>query len=95
MIEEGENLGAICSISEDEFKCLTKLNEQIQGNTEKQKNPFLEGTVSWTVWIFARLGGWMGYGSQRKPGATTLIRGMHKFYQIYKGYALNIDVCTR
>jgi hypothetical protein len=37
----------------------------------------------------------MGYSSQRKPGATTILNGINKFYQIYSGYELSIDVCTR
>lgn len=95
MIEEGETLETICSFSENEFECLSMLNQKLQGNTEKQKNPFQDKTTAWAVWIFSRLGGWMGYSSQRKPGATTILNGINKFYQIYNGYALSIDVCTR
>ena len=94
-IEEGETLETICSFSEHEFACLSMLNQKLQGSTEKQKNPFPDRTTAWAVWIFSRLGGWMGYSSQRKPGATTILNGINKFYQIYSGYELSIDVCTR
>lgn len=95
MIDEGETLRTVCSFSELEFECLSKLNSSLQGRTEKQKNPFPERSAQWTIWILSRLGGWMGYGSQRKPGATTILNGLQKFYQIYSGYEMKIDVCTR
>lgn len=95
IIEEGETLETICSFSEHEFECLSMLNQKLQGKTEKQKNPFQDKSTAWAVWIFSRLGGWKGYSSQRKPGATTILLGMTKFYQIYSGYALSVDVCTR
>ena len=78
----------ICSFSEHEFECLSMLNEKLQGKTEKQNNPFQDKSTAWAIWIFSRLGGWMGYSSQRNPGATTILNGINKFYQIYSGYAL-------
>jgi hypothetical protein len=94
-IEEGENLVSISSFSVDEFKCLELLNEKYQGNTEKLKNPYKPKSTKWVNWVVARIGGWKGYKSQRKPGLTTIINGLEKFYNIYSGFAMGKDVCTR
>ncbi|MBI3882724.1 MAG: transposase, partial [Sphingobacteriales bacterium] len=46
-------------------------------------------------WIIARLGGWKGYSSERKPGITTLWIGLEKFYDTYNGWRMIKDVYTR
>jgi hypothetical protein len=94
-IEEGEYLESISSYSESEYECLEKINKTLEGKTEKQKNPFKNKTGKWVNWIFARIGGWKGYASQRKAGKTTLINGMKKFYTVFDGFMMNKDVCTR
>ena len=87
-IEEGETLESISSFNKDEFKCLSRLNETLEGKTEKQKNPYIPNSNLWVLWIMARLGGWKGYSSQRKAGMTTIIAGLGAFYTIYKGWKL-------
>lgn len=62
----------------EEQKVLKYVNEQYEGNTLKQKNPFSPTQTSWATWIVARLGGWKGYQSQRLPGPITLKRGLDK-----------------
>jgi hypothetical protein len=94
-LEEGLTLDMISSFSADEFECLTLLCKNLEGNTEKQKNPFKPQSVQWVIWIMARLGGWKGYASQRKPGMTTILQGIKKFYQVYEGWSIKKDVCTR
>jgi len=59
---------------------LEKLNQTLEGNTQKQQNPFPRQQLSWAVWVIARLGGWKGYRSQRLPGPITIKRGLQKFY---------------
>jgi hypothetical protein len=41
------------------------------------------------------MGGWKGYDSQRKMGATTILNGLKRFYEIYNGWVIAKDVCTR
>lgn len=64
---------------EEEQLVLEKVNERVQGRTEKQKNPFPKEQLSWATWIIARLGGWKGYQSQRPPGPRTIKIGLEKF----------------
>ena len=71
-----------------EQACLDQLNEKLQGTTENQCNPHKQGTIKWGTWVVARLGGWKGYKSQRKPGPVTLQKGLVKFYTIYEGWNL-------
>ena len=88
-IEEGETLESIASFSPDEFKCLEKVQAGLEGKTEKQKNPYKQHSTQWVLWILARLGGWKGYQSQRKPGMTTIINGLDRFYTLFNGWVLN------
>jgi hypothetical protein len=78
-----------------EIECLEKINQRMQGKTQKLSNPFKKTTLSWAFWILARLGGWKGYASQRKPGFATLINGLNKFYILFTGYAMEKDVGTQ
>lgn len=87
-IEEGESLESISSYSKEEFKCLEKVLTTLEGKTDKQKNPHKKKSIKWIIWIFARLGGWKGYASQRKAGITTIIEGMNKFNTIMNGWEL-------
>jgi hypothetical protein len=79
----------------EEIECLEKINRQVQGSTQKLSNPFNKEKLPWAFWILARIGGWKGYASQRKPGFATLINGTSKFYAIYQGFSLEKDVGTQ
>ncbi len=37
--------------------------------------------LKWGVWIIARLGGWKGYASEKRPGPQTIHRGLSEFYK--------------
>lgn len=74
--------------TKDEQLCLTQANQKLEGATEKLSNPNRPQTLQWAAWIIARLGGWKGYTSQRKPGPVVLHRGFIKFYQLYEGWLL-------
>lgn len=74
--------------TKDEQQCLEQLNQKLEGQTNKLSNPHRTATLKWATWIIARLGGWKGYASQRKPGPIVLHRGFIKFYQLYEGWTL-------
>ncbi|MGB4774423.1 MAG: hypothetical protein WBP45_04570, partial [Daejeonella sp.] len=61
---------------------------KVAGGTTKLSNPHQPQTLKWATWIIARLGGWKGYASQRKPGPLVLHRGLIKFYQLYDGWVI-------
>ncbi|MBC8079550.1 MAG: IS4 family transposase [Gorillibacterium sp.] len=93
---EGEDPEAGMVFTPEQQQCLAVIEQKVSGNTEKLKNPFAIGQLKWAVWVIARLGGWKGYSSQRKPGMTTLLRGLEKFSLLYEGYNLmDEDVGTR
>jgi hypothetical protein len=68
------------AFTKHEQKYLKKISKQYKGRTDKQKNLFKEGTLNWAAWIIARIGGWKGYGSQRKAGPITMYEGLVKFH---------------
>ena len=76
--------------TEKEQECLKQLNKQLQGNTEKSKNPHPSNSLAYASWIIGRLGGWKGYVKSRPPGPITMIKGLTKFYNILNGYYLII-----
>jgi hypothetical protein len=73
----------------DQQKCLMMMNKQLEGETDKLKNPAKPSSLRWATWIIARLGGWKGYHSQRKPGPIVLQKGLAKFYQVYQGWLIH------
>ena len=72
----------------EQQQCLQMMNMQLEGRTEKLKNPSNPNTLKWATWIIARLGGWKGYRSQRKPGPIVLQKGLAKFYHMYEGWTM-------
>ena len=67
------------------------ISAKYEGETEKLKNPAKANTLKWATWIIARLGGWKGQSSQRKPGPIVLQKGLAKFYNVYEGWKLYQD----
>ena len=56
------------TFSAEQQQCLEQIAPTLDGNTEKQRNPYPSGSLAWASWVIARLGGWTGYQSQRPPG---------------------------
>lgn len=81
--------------SEQEIECLEIQIKQLEGKTEKLKNPYKSSDLKRYIWVIARLGGWKGYLSERKPGITTFWIGLQKFTAIMQGYKLFRDVSRR
>ncbi|MDQ0475493.1 IS4 family transposase [Labrys wisconsinensis] len=65
---------------------LEELSSEMEGNTQKQKNPYPIGSLARAQWVIARLGGWTGYYG--KPGSKTYAKGLEKFAAIKRGVAL-------
>jgi hypothetical protein len=75
----------------EEKQVLEKLNGRVSGKTEKITNPHPDNSLAWAVWIIARLGGWSGYKSGRKPGPVTIHRGLETLHTIFWTYNLMND----
>lgn len=45
----------------------------LEGKTERQKNPHPRGSLAYAAWVCARLGGWTGYYG--KPGPIVMLKG--------------------
>jgi hypothetical protein len=93
--DEEESLDASISFTENEVQCLEMQCSKLEGKTEKQKNPHRKSSLRYATWVIARLGGWKGYSKERKPGLTTLWIGLERFFDIYRGWLLAVDVSTR
>jgi len=94
-MEEEEPLPAGLSFQQEELECIEVQCKKLEGKTEKQKNPYPASTLKYVTWVIARLGGWKGYATARKPGLTTLWIGLEKFYNIFHGWTIAKDVYTR
>lgn len=81
--------------SQEEIECLDVQIQQLEGKTEKLKNPYKPSDLKRYIWVIARLGGWKGYLSERKPGITTFWIGLQKFSTIMQGWMLFRDVSRR
>jgi len=81
--------------SEQEIECLEVQIQQLEGKTEKLKNPYKPSDLKRYIWAIARIGGWKGYLSERKPGITTFWTGLQKFSAIMQGWVLFRDVSRR
>jgi hypothetical protein len=81
--------------AEQEIECLDFQITQLEGNTQKLKNPYKPSDLKRYIWAIARLGGWKGYAKQRKPGITTFWIGLQKFSAIMQGWMLFRDVSRR
>ena len=60
--------------------------DQLQGKTERQKNPHPKGSLAYASWVCARLGGWTGYYG--KPGPIVMLEGWLQFQAMKRGAAL-------
>lgn len=84
----------------NEVNVLQHVQPTLEGKTAKQKNPHPPNSLAWAAWIIARLGGWKGYASERKPGPITMLQGLQAFASILQGWSLargsvTKDVCIR
>lgn len=60
------------------------IGKTLKGKTERQKNPYKEGSLSWLSWITARLGGWNCY--YKPPGPKTTACGWRRLADKLNGF---------
>jgi hypothetical protein len=74
-----------------EIQAIQALNTQLEGKTEKQKNPYPKYSLAFAVWVIARLGGWKPNASPRPPGPVTILNGVTIFHNIMTGFQLKLE----
>lgn len=77
--------------TEQEHGCMILLNKQLEGNTEKLKNPYSLHSLAFAAWVIARLAGWSGYQSQRPAGPIDFLKGLQRFNDKFSGFILAKD----
>lgn len=65
---------------------LKAFTAELEGKTERQKNPHPYGSLAYAAWVCARLGGWTGYYG--KPGPAVMLHGWLRFQNAKVGAAL-------
>jgi len=73
----------------DDKAVLEALSTQLEGATERQKNPHPKGTLAFAAWVIARLGGWTAYYG--KPGPKIMRIGLEDFRHIKYGTTLRLQ----
>jgi hypothetical protein len=74
----------------DERQALEAVSAELEGKTQRQKNPHPKGSLAYAAWVCARLGGWTGYYG--KPGPIVMLRGLHQFRAFQQGWSLAQNV---
>jgi hypothetical protein len=69
---------ASLAFAQHEIKLIAILNQQMQGNTARQKNPHPPNSLAWAAWVIAKLGGWHQYEA-KPPGPITFLNGLTAF----------------
>jgi hypothetical protein len=68
---------------------LEVLSTQLEGKTDRQKNPHPRGSLAFASWVIGRLGGWTGYYG--KPGPRVMRQGLDDFQRIKYGTTLRLQ----
>jgi hypothetical protein len=78
-LKNNHKIKASLLFSEEELTFMRIYMNELEGKTEKLKNPYQKDSVQWAAWGIARLGGWSGYDSQGPPGYITMKNGLDRF----------------
>lgn len=54
-------IAADSCFSKEEQQCMAYQIKELEGKTQKHKNPYITNDLKRYVWVIARLGGWKGY----------------------------------
>jgi hypothetical protein len=68
---------------------LEAISAQLEGKTERQKNPHPRSSLAFAGWVIGRLGGWTGYYG--KPGPRIMRQGLDDFQRIKYGTTLRLQ----
>jgi hypothetical protein len=68
---------------------LEAVSTQLEGKTDRQKNPHPKGSLAFASWVIGRLGGWTGYYG--KPGPRVMRQGLDDFQRIKYGTSLRLQ----
>ncbi|MGH1437244.1 MAG: hypothetical protein ACRBG0_22580 [Lewinella sp.] len=83
--EQPQGLAIQDGFDEVDVSIIQGLNQKLEGNTDKLKNPHPPQSMAFASWVVARLGGWSGYASQRPPGPKTMWDGLQRLKIIAEG----------
>jgi len=73
----------------DDIPLIEAYSKDLEGKTERQKNPHPKGSLAYAAWVCARLGGWTGYYG--KPGPIVMLRGWRQLNAAKNGWTLAIN----
>jgi hypothetical protein len=76
----------------NEIATLGALNQNLEAQSKRLRNPHPPDSLAWAAWIIGRLGGWDGYPSSKPPGPITMKHGLEYFAAVVVGRSLK-DVC--
>lgn len=65
---------ALDIFDEQEVTLLTKMNQGVEGSSQKSKNKNKRGSIAFIIWIVARLGDWKPEDKD-PPGPITMVKG--------------------
>jgi hypothetical protein len=85
-LNNSHKIKATLMFSDEQLAFLKIYMSELEGKTLKLKNPYKTGTMQWSAWGMARLGGWSGYISQGPPGYITLKNGLNRFNDMAISY---------
>jgi hypothetical protein len=78
------------AIDIEDQPALEAICRNLEGKTEKQKNPHPKGSLAYASWVCARLGGWTGYYG--KPGPIVMMQGLQALKAMLRGWKIAKDV---
>jgi hypothetical protein len=87
-LDSSHKVKANMVFSEKEIEFMNIYMPELEGKTEKQKNPYDKETIQWAAWGIARMGSWSGYKSHGPPGYVTMKNGLVDFYNKMDGFGI-------
>lgn len=86
--DQAEGLDIEAGFETEAVDLIRRINPQLEGDTEKLKNPHPPTSMAFAAWVIARLGGWSGYHSQRPPGPITMWNGLRRLNEYVEAMTL-------
>jgi hypothetical protein len=80
------------AFDDNEVATLAALNQNLEAQSKRLRNPHPPDSLAWAAWIIGRLGGWDGYPSSKPPGPITMKHGLEYLFAVAAGWSLR-DVC--